>query len=75
MFFMNPFLLRQKRLLCKRFIVYEMQFQIKDGPACLCFSLFLKRSIGGGGGGEGMMFRAPVCSTLFVLGNYSVCSR
>ena len=24
--------------------VYEIQFQIEDGPACLCFSLFSKRS-------------------------------
>ena len=31
---------KNKRLLCKRSIAYEMQFQIEDGSACLCFSLF-----------------------------------
>ena len=46
MFFMNLFLQRQKRMLFKRSIVYEMQFQMRDGPACLCFSLFSKRCIG-----------------------------
>ena len=30
---------------CKLSIIYEMQFQIEDGPACLCFCLFPKRSI------------------------------
>ena len=30
---------------CKCSIIYEMQFQIKDGPACLCFCLFRKRSV------------------------------
>ena len=29
----------------KRFINFTMLFQIEDGPACIVFSVFLKRSI------------------------------
>ena len=44
--FMNLFLEKTEKLSCKCSIVYEVQFQFEDGLACLCFSLFPKRSIG-----------------------------
>ena len=36
---------KTEKLPCKRSMVYEMQSQIEEGPVCLCFSLFPKRSI------------------------------
>ena len=35
---------KTEKIVMQMSIVYEMQFQIKDGPACLCFTLFLKSS-------------------------------
>ena len=44
-FFLNLFSQRQKTLSCKCSIVYEMQFQIEEDPACLCFSFFPEKRV------------------------------